>query len=261
MAVESDLLQAQVQLAEMDDAAISARSGAIIARATLSRIIGLDLPPTTTLGRTGETGAGSSPSLELPASIEEALRTAQASRPDLAAAASRAEAARAGISQARAGYLPEIGVSGKLVWSDDRPFGTHGASYAVAGQVRWALWDWGATRARVSRSRHLANIAALEEQDRALGAELEVLMGWETLQSARARLTTATQAVEAAERAVNILDDRFGEGVTRVTDLLDAETALHEARTRALDARFGVERAARQLLFAAGLSPAPEVES
>jgi OMF family outer membrane factor len=138
--------------------------------------------------------------------------------------------------------------------------GGRGASYRVAGQLRWDLWNWGATGARVSRSRHLQNVAAQEERDRLLGADLEVRANWEMLQSARARASTAAQAVRAAERAVSILEDRFAEGVTRVTDLLDAEIALHQARMRSLDAHLGVERAARQLLFATGQSPAPEVE-
>ncbi|MEZ4652548.1 MAG: TolC family protein [Candidatus Eisenbacteria bacterium] len=255
MAIESDLLQAEVQLSKMEEGTIAARSQTAIARAALGRTIGLDLPADLPLARM------QGMELPLPSSIESALQSAHADRPDLTAATARSEAARAAIKQARAGYLPEVGISGKLVWSDDHPFGSHGSSYTIAGQLQWSLWDWGATRQRVTRSRHLANVAAMEERDKNLGAELEVLVGWESLQSARARLTTATRAVGAAERAMQILEDRFDEGVTRITDLLDAETALHEARTRALDARFGVQRAARQLLFAAGQSPAPEVES
>jgi outer membrane protein TolC len=66
--------------------------------------------------------------------------------------------------------------------------------------------------------------------------------------------------VGQAERALQIVEDRFDQGVVRIADVLDAETALDDARVRELDARFDLQRARRSLAFASGLPPVPEVQ-
>jgi outer membrane protein TolC len=45
-----------------------------------------------------------------------------------------------------------------------------------------------------------------------------------------------------------------------MTDILDAETMVNEARARELQARFGLQRSLRALNFAAGLPPVAEDE-
>ena len=82
---------------------------------------------------------------------------------------------------------------------------------------------------------------------------------WQQVAEARARYAVATGAVAQAEKALNILESRFEQGVARVTDLLDAETMLDDARVRELNAGFDMRRAARTLDFAVGLPPVPEV--
>lgn len=76
---------------------------------------------------------------------------------------------------------------------------------------------------------------------------------------ARARAEVARGAVTQAEKALTILEARFEQGVARITDLLDTETMLDDARVRELNARFDLQRATRTLDFAVGLPPVPEV--
>ena len=63
----------------------------------------------------------------------------------------------------------------------------------------------------------------------------------------------------SAERAAAILDDRFGQGVAKITDVLDADTLSNEARLHELQSRFDLQRAVRTLQFATGGQPVPEV--
>jgi outer membrane protein TolC len=58
---------------------------------------------------------------------------------------------------------------------------------------------------------------------------------------------------------MSILEDRFAQGVARITELLDAETLAHGARVREAQARFDVQRAVRTVRFAEGGDPVPEV--
>jgi len=56
-----------------------------------------------------------------------------------------------------------------------------------------------------------------------------------------------------------ILEDRFSQGVERVTELLDAETLAHEARVRETQAYFDMQSAIRTVRFATGQNPVPEI--
>jgi outer membrane protein TolC len=80
------------------------------------------------------------------------------------------------------------------------------------------------------------------------------------LDEARARHRVSAGAVRAADRALSILEDRFEQGIARVTDLLDAETMADEAAVREVQARYDAQIAARKLRYVTGGPPIPEVE-
>lgn len=253
MIVESDLLQAQVQLSKMDQNLIQARNAAGLARAGLNRAMGieqdrsflLDDPPI--------------PSDSLVGSYEVALERAMRSRKDILAVEHRVAAAQAGIGRAQGEYWPQIGVSARYAWNDDRVFGGHGDSYTLAAMAQWQVWNWGQTRARVSRSRSDYQAAVESQRSYRQQVEFEIRQAEQGLEEARASHEVSQGAVRAAERALSILDDRFGQGLTKMTDLLDAETTAHEARVRETQTRYDLEKAIRTLRFASGLPPIPEV--
>jgi outer membrane protein TolC len=257
MMVESDLLQARVHLARMEQTLISARNGALLARAGLFRVMGIaqnsdyELDPDVAPAP----AEAALDSLTLP----DALAGAHQRRRDVQAVAAQVEAARLGIRRARGEYLPELVLVGKYALNADNVFGRDGDSTTLMAMARWNLWNWGQTGARVSgaRSAHVAAQQAQRAHDQQV--EFEVRQAWQQVAEARARWDVARGAVAQAERALDILDARFAQGVTRVTDLLDAETMLDDARVRELNAGFDLRRAARSLAFTVGQSPVPEV--
>lgn len=254
MMVESDLLQAKVQLAQMEDQRISSRSRARIARAGLARAAGIEIAEETRLDVETE-----APTIERH-DLAEGLAAAARDRRDLAAGAAQLDAARAGVRRALGGFFPDLGVRGRYTLSDDTPFGAAGSSYLLAAQASWKLWDSGKTLADLARSRHESEAAARHLEGAVATARFEVTAAFLEAEAQEARRATAEQAVAAAERAHLILEDRWKAGAARITDLLDAETALHAARVRALEAKFNQQRATRTLLFAVGQSPVPEVK-
>lgn len=253
MMVESDLLQATVHLAKMEEGKITAENNVRLARAGLNRVMGVDqdrsfdLDPETTAQEVAA------------ASLEDALASARAKRQDLKAVGARVEAARLGVRRAFGEYLPDIAVGAKYALNDEKLFGTHGESTTLMAMAQWNVWNWGQTHARVSRAK--SERTAAEESRRAYEQQVdfEVLQAWQGVAEARARLKVAAEAVTRAERAMAILEERFGQGIARVTDLLDAETMLNETRARALNARFDLDRSVRTLNFSIGLAPVPEV--
>jgi outer membrane protein TolC len=253
MMVESDLLAARVQLARMDEKLISAENGVRLARAGLFRMMGIAqdqdyaLDPDVTAAE---------PAL---ASLDSALAGAFARRNDVRAVQAQTKAAQSGVKGARGGYFPSLALVGRYSLNDDQLFGSNGESYALLAIASWDVLDWGQTRSRVSGAR--AQQAAAEQSGRAhlQAVEFEVRRAWQNLGEARARHDVASGAVAQAERALGIVEARFEQGVVRISDLLDAETQLDDARVRELNARFDVQRATRSLAFATGLPPVPEV--
>lgn len=253
MIVESDLLQARVQLARMEENRVRARGGAQLAQAGLNRAMGVELSRAHALV---EPGPAPSPPVE---TLEAALAQALANRADLRAADRQAAALAAGVTRARAEYFPQIGVAARYDWNDDRAFGTAGDSYLLVAQAEWNLWNWGQTRARVARSQGEHRAAREAQRERAAQVEFEVRQAWQALDEARQRCAVTASAVAAAERALAILEERFAQGVARLTDLLDAETLAHEQRVRDAQARFDLAIAVRLLSFSIGDEPVAEV--
>lgn len=254
MMVESDLLLARVQLARMEEKVIAAENGVKLVRARLFQWMGIDQSS----GYALDPDVGD---VEVPAaSWEDAFAGAMQRRNDVRASEAQVRAASAGIGGARGGYWPELALVGRYSLNDDVIFGSNGESYALMAIARWNVLDWGQTRAQVGGAKAREAEAVQARRAHLQSVELEVRQAWLQADEARARHAVALGAVGQAERALQIVEDRFDQGVVRIADVLDAETALDDARVRELNARFDLQRARRSLAFASGLPPVPEVQ-
>jgi outer membrane protein TolC len=81
---------------------------------------------------------------------------------------------------------------------------------------------------------------------------LEVRQAWQDLETARTRQATATSSLQAAQEALRVRESRFKQGLDRMIDLLDSETALREAEMRELVARYDVALDGYRLRFVSG---------
>lgn len=252
--VESDLLQARVQEARMEEQQLEAASNARLARAGLARMLGDD--QATDYQLEAEPAALPADSIPLAA----AIGTALTQRHDLRAATDATDAARLDVSRARGDFWPEVALVGKYGWNDDQILGFQGESYTVFAVARWTPWNWGQTQARVTQSRAQNTVAEQALRGERARVEFEVREAWQSVGTAQARQRAAGRARTAAERALAILEDRFGQGVARMTDVLDAETQAHEARVREAQAEFDLQLAVRTVRFVTGGNPVPEAE-
>jgi outer membrane protein len=253
MIVESDLLQAQVQLSRMEEEVIRARNNATVARAGLNRAMGVDQ------GRSYELD-DNLPDLAIDSlGLADAIGRASTLRSDLRASDARTRAASLAVSSARGELLPEIGLLAKYSMNDDRIFGSHGRSYTMMAVARMNIFDGGRSWTRMARSKQEEAAARASHTAYRAQIEFETRQAFHAVREASARRAVAQGAVSAAEKALLIIEDRFGQGIVKVTDLLDAETALNETRLRELQARFDLQRAIRTFHFTTGSSPVPEV--
>ena len=250
----NDVLTVQTRVSRQRTELIEAENQRDSARAALSRLIGAPLDASYEPDAVLDAGIGTAPAA--PASPGARATGAAAHRADRQAVDLRAAAAAARIDSARAALFPVIGIVAGTDYARPNPriFPREAVwkpSWDVGVNVSWTLWNWGRTGAEVAEARLQAT--ALRERLAELDSRiaLEVRQRTLDLESARAEVAPAVEAVASATEARRVVQERFTAGVATSTDLLDAQQDLLEAelgRTRALaGVRLAEARLARAL--------------
>lgn len=213
------------------------------------------------------------PAEERTVSFVEALRLAVRQPPTVRAALSRVATANAQIEQARAAWLPTVGLSSSPSISfSDRPFlpatnttpaqRVQGSSVNVdaSASVRWNLYDFGRTSANVrsaERSRDAlredARAASLQALGNAATQYLTVLGDLEAIETTRVTVTQREARLRIARGRVEV-------GATGPNDAVRAQVDLDAGRLdlTVAEARLASDRAA--LTAALGLDPLAPVQ-
>jgi outer membrane protein TolC len=247
MLVESELLRAEVELARVEDMLAQAKGQEQVAQANLAFRLGLSQEEQFQLEP-----------LPLPAGLGEDLSAFLASaqgRPDLQAAREMASAAQWEVKARQALFYPRAGLVARADWVDSKLFGTHGDSTTVMAAVGMDLFAGGSHRAALAAARAEAQAAAAQVSLFSEAVMLEVRQAFTQAQVAISRLETARKALRAAAEVQRITEERFRQGVVKMLDLLDADTARREAETRELVARAEAHQALLQLAVKAGRQP------
>lgn len=244
LAVESDRMSAEVNVAARKQELIEARGGLELAWAQLSLAMGMpDLQ-----------GTKLQPleALEFPQeALATELETASKSRSDLTALGQAQSAQAAAVSAAKLDFGPHVSAYGN--WEQDRPsFAGSGGNNWVAGvQIgidiapfgkRAQLAQQAAAKARVD-----AQVSEYQQQIR-----LQVTQAHIQRQTAEQSLETARTALDESAESLRILKNRYGAGLATITDLLRAEDAERQSQTNYWHAVYGNTMAYAQLLFATG---------
>ncbi len=158
---------------------------------------------------------------------------------------------------ARAGSLPTIAVFSGFDYARPNPRlfprADRWDEFWDAGvNVVWNLWDGGRTRAEVAQAASFVTVARqrLEEFDSVVA--LEVRQRQLEIDSGRAAIAAAGDAVAAAAEARRVVAERYKAGVATQADVLDADLALLQAELDRTRAQAGVRLADARLARALG---------
>ncbi len=267
MAIRVDELSAEVSLAEARQSEIQARRDVEASWATYNRYlcrpprarVPLDElsirpePAEANLDDLAQRALRSDPAFSDLNDGELQLLTTQAlqSRPELV---NLSEQARSLGAQAE----------GQL--SDTRPQVSLSAGYTYLGLgglsqnnlltssvlVNWALTDFGATRRKSEALRQQQRATLRRRANAAADIALEVRTRWLDLEETRRRVPVAQGAIAQAEEAAKVLVDRYNQGVSTYTQVLDAEAQRIRAYTNYYDAVYQAVLAAFRLHRAIG---------
>ena len=118
--------------------------------------------------------------------------------------------------------------------------------------LQWNLFDGNRAKGQAAEARHMAASARAQQRQMENAVALEVRKARADVQSATERIAVSEAAVTQAEESLRILRNRYSAGLATMTDLLRAETALLETKTRKLAAVYDQRMSAIALERAAG---------
>jgi outer membrane protein TolC len=186
-------------------------------------------------------------------SVDGLIASALRGRPDLAAARSQAEAARAGIGEARAGLLPSLNLSatGGRTYATTIPNGAN--SYNLSVSLTIPLFNGFSRQYDLRSAEFQAEAASARTESLRQQVVYQVFTAYYGLQTATRRVGTAEDLVASAQQSSEVALARYKAGVGTVLDLLAAQSALASARAQRVDARLAWSVSLAQLAHDAGV--------
>jgi outer membrane protein len=235
--VKSDLLSAEVHQEEAQLALRHARDQKANALENLAVLIGR----AQTEGL--EVGAPVMPAFP-EGTLEQLQAEALADNAGIQALREQLKAARAGVTVARAAYLPHVNAMANQEWNGTG-IGNGAPSYTVGGEVSWAALDFSrGGQVDSARAKVQLQLAKLQQAEDHLRVQLG--QAWRAAHEASARVKSRELAVRQAEEAQRLLRLRYENGVETLTGLLRGQAELDRIRAELVQARYdeAVERAA-----------------
>lgn len=251
---EVEVAQARQQVAQARLALTRADGARTAARADLLAAMGL--PPRTALEI-------ATPERPLPPAIghdiDHLIRQALAARPDVVAAVADLRAQQAGVAQARASFLPKVGVIAGAAYNDlglsvnntpnlYQPFSDTGVLFGVS----MPLFDGGLRDSRLRGAESRLESARQTVRMVRDAAAREIVDAYEALQTGLAAWHAADELVAAAGTTARALRAAYDQGVGNLTEALIAESALYDAEQARAQAYADTQIAATALAFATG---------
>lgn len=176
-----------------------------------------------------------------------------AARPDVKAAAVRAQAAAARAQVAWAARWPTLGLTGQIGWSSGKAgdlFKSGTQIHSIAGALNWNFLDFGARKAEENAARAGFDAAVAAAEQAQLTALQDAQGSLSTLRETELQASAQATAAEATQRARDLALKRYEAGVTDFYALLNAEQerlaaqdALIQVQTQRATALLGVHKA------------------
>lgn len=184
--------------------------------------------------------------------LDTALTSGLASRPDLRAADLQARAAGLGATVSRLGWLPTLEARFTEAWSENTGFVGEPWNWQFALQARWTLWDGGYRVVDNQKASSEARMAAAAAERMRQAVEVEVRSAWGEVARARDALAAAEHELDLATENLRLTEVTFEVGASTFLDLEDARVGRDGARVRLLTERMNLHLGLLSLARATG---------
>jgi len=217
-----DVVRQQVQLQGARAQQISANAALGNRKLQLARAIGLPAGQAFDLTTTSAFVASQTPG------FDDALKSAEAHRPEVVSARARVEAAKAGRKAAAAGALPSLHLDAD-VGAMGNTTGSAQPTYTIAAALRVPIFAGGQRRAEVQQADAELRQREGELADLENGLHYEIESALLTLNAAAAGVDVATSAASLSRDELTQAQDRFTAGVAGTVEVVQAQEAVARA--------------------------------
>jgi outer membrane protein TolC len=251
LAIRSDQLAAEVSLSTARQAEVRARTSLASAWSTYNRYLGrpmnqaVELEELTPPARGGDLQALAAQAVRAHADfaslddrqVNELIQRAWQVRPELADLTEQARSLGAQADATRARVRPQVGVGGGFVYLGANNLAPQGFGFATFS-LDWTIFDGQGARRRAESLRMQEHAALAQRCDQAADIALEVRNRGLALQQAREIAIEARVAVAQSEENIRVVTERYRQGLSTYTEVLDAESRRVQSLTNDYNARY-----------------------
>ena len=241
VATPADKLQAQTALAQATLDRITAEGNLRTAHGVLANVMGL--PANQELQLASAAPVPANP--EILEDINALIEQARTRRPDLVASEAQLRAAEADIEVSKAAAKPNVSVFTGYTFQDGSNLTSNNNS-AVGINVEIPIFNGYSSTYQIRSAEALADLRAAQRDSLRLQISLDVWRAYHNLRTSAQSISAARTLVESAEESSRVAFGRYKAGVGNILDVLNAQSALADARQQFVQAslNWNIARAA-----------------
>ncbi len=245
--LKSDELRVRTHLSSVEQQLISAQNNVSLCRMQLAMLAGL--PDETTVELTGAVDDTTIPLL-----TPEFLSESMTNRVEVRQSATEQEKSHTALTLAQSDYLPTVGIFASYQLNGkDVPLAADNDSWSAGVTLKWTIFD--GFRRDSERERAIYRQSASREMHDTVARDIryQIKESYLRREEAGKLREVARNAVQDAEETVRLLSRRYENSLATLTELLDAQTALNQARAVQVDVEAGYTLAGGRILYTTGL--------
>ena len=234
MATDADVMKVQVQLSDVKVKQLEARNAMRLTSMALNSLMRNSLETEITPSDTPAISQNAGATM-----LSENLSTLQTlaleRRPELKSMQLRRDMSSAGVTAAKGGWYPQIFLAANYDYARPNqriipPKDQWDGTWDIGVNFQWNIWDWYATGYQTAQAEavlHQSEASVVQLND---AVALDVAQQYFNAQTAKEKVGVASGGMEQAQESFRMTSEKYKHGITSNTDMLDAETALLQAK-------------------------------
>ena len=230
MTVKTDLLQAEVELANAEQDLITAKNNIEIAKSFFNTILRRPINDSVKLEDVLNYTSFAH-------DLRYCLDKAEKKRIEIQIADLKIDIAEKNIKLATKDYFPSVNLQGNYYKYGDDPACNGGDkirdpdSWNILAVASWNFWEWGKSYYDVKEKLSRFSQAKDAETQIIDNIRFEVKRAYLNMEQAEKNIATVKKAIEQAEENLRMNKERYKEQVATSTDVLDAQTLFSRTKT------------------------------
>ncbi|TAN41655.1 MAG: TolC family protein [Nitrospirae bacterium] len=242
----SDVIKTEVQVSNARLDLIKAENALLFAKANLAAAMGLSAAMTFEIK-----AEAPDPQTPLLPTLTATMAHAYDRRPEVRGVKAKIESAHTSIKQIESGLYPNLSIDASYGWQETN-FIPQDRKWSVGLTVSIPVFERLTTQSKINQAKANLNGTKAVELQTLRNVELEVRQAWLSLKEALERAGVTKKTLEQAGEDMRVSEGRYKEGLGNVLELIDAQTALTQAKTNDIVSIYDIANAKAKLDRATG---------